>query len=79
MSNYLFQLCIQIRIGVMTFSDDAQRKFALDEYRTRNDAVTAVRAIPYRMGRTNTADAIRFARTNMFSPGNIYHWVVTLI
>ncbi len=55
----------------MTFSDDAQRKFGLNEYRTRNDAVTAVRSIPYRMGRTNTADAIRFARTNMFSPGNM--------
>ncbi len=51
----------------MTFSDNAELKFNLNQYTTRPDAAAAVRLIPYRLGRTNTADAIRFARDNMFS------------
>ena len=59
----------QIRVGVMTFSTDTQLVFNLNQYRTRPDAAAAVRLIPYRTGRTNTADAIRFAKDNMFTTG----------
>ena len=53
----------------MTFSDDVQLQFNMNQYTRRDDASAAVRLIPYRLGGTNTADAIRYARDNMFNPG----------
>ena len=58
----------------MTFSDDVQLQFHMDQYNTRPDAAAAVRAIPYRLGGTNTADAIRYARDNMFNAGELFEF-----
>ena len=39
----------------------------LNDYDTRVEAIEAVRKIKYTMGATNTAAAIRLARTTMFT------------
>ena len=40
----------------------------LNDYDTRVEAIEAVRKIKYTMGKTNTAAALRLARTTMFTP-----------
>ena len=44
--------------------------FHLNQLTTREEAVDAVNGIAWRRGRTNTASALRYARTDMFTETN---------
>ncbi|CAE1302786.1 unnamed protein product [Acanthosepion pharaonis] len=55
----------QVRVGVITFSDDAHLEFSFDKYTSRNELEDAILAIPYRSGITNTAAALRMARLQL--------------
>lgn len=55
----------QVRVGVITFSDDAHLEFSFDKHTSRNELEDAILAIPYRSGITNTAAALRMARLQL--------------
>ena len=55
----------QVRVGTITFSDDAHLEFSLDTYTNRNELEEAILSIPYRSGMTNTAAALRLARLQL--------------
>ena len=52
------------------FSDNAEVEFNLKHFSERKIIIRAIRRIPYRRGTTNTADAIRLARTEVFNGAN---------
>ena len=55
------------RIGVITFSDTAERRFDLKTYSRKEDVMHNINYLPYKRGRTNIADAISLAKDS-FSP-----------
>ncbi|XP_021375367.1 uncharacterized protein LOC110464458 isoform X14 [Mizuhopecten yessoensis] len=55
------------RIGLMTFSDRANREFNLNSYDTKEKLKKAISRTAYIYGRTNTADAFLMARRDMFA------------
>ena len=57
------------RIGAVRFGDSADVQFDLNDYSTKQDVQHALRRIQYVGGRTNIADALRIARTQMFTAG----------
>lgn len=59
-----------VRVGVVIYSTADYIQFHLNEYKTKADIYHAIDAIPYRHGSTNTADAIRTMRTQMFTQVN---------
>jgi Mg-chelatase subunit ChlD len=59
-----------VRVGVVIYSTADYVQFHLNEYRTKADVYKAIDAMPYRFGSTNTADALRAMRTQMFTVGN---------
>ena len=56
----------EFRIGLLRYSTDADPQFGLDDYSKSNDIMDAVDNVRYKDGLTNTAQAIDYARTNMF-------------
>ncbi|XP_076459446.1 LOW QUALITY PROTEIN: uncharacterized protein LOC143292771 [Babylonia areolata] len=56
-----------VRVGVVTYSTEDYIEFHLNRYSTKADVFSAVDNIPYRYGSTNTADALKTMRTEMFS------------
>ena len=56
-----------VRIGVMTFSDEALPVFHLNAYRTREGMLAAIDTIKYTRGTTNTGQALRFLHSLMFT------------
>lgn len=58
----LFSACLDLFL--LVFLKLAQ----LNEYNTRQAAIEAVMKIQYKQGKTNTAEALRVARTSMFNP-----------
>jgi Mg-chelatase subunit ChlD len=62
----------KIRVGVLTFSNNAESSNAinLNRFTDRLGLVAGIRALMYSAGTCNTADALRYARTVMFTPGN---------
>ncbi|XP_052081658.1 collagen alpha-4(VI) chain-like isoform X13 [Mytilus californianus] len=48
-----------IKIGLITFSDDAEIQFTLNTYRRKSDVINAVLNIPYITGITNTHKALQ--------------------
>lgn len=58
------------RVGCITFSDDVDLQFHLDEYSNRADLIDAIGKIPYSRRSTNTAAALKYAREVMFTSGN---------
>lgn len=54
------------RVGLMTFSDRANREFNLNSYTNKEDLKKAISRTTYIYGRTNTADAFLMARQDMF-------------
>jgi len=55
------------QIGVLTFSNDARMRFYLNQYRNRDDVIAAISRLNITLGDTNIADALRMARTELFS------------
>ncbi|CAH1791713.1 unnamed protein product [Owenia fusiformis] len=60
----------QTRIGVMTFSSKPHRVFHLNDVESEEEVSEAIERISQRIGGTYTAEALQFARTDMFSPNN---------
>ena len=60
----------EARVGLLTFSNDADIQFNLDDYADRVSMIDAVDQVPYVKGSTNTADALEVAREDMFTSGN---------
>lgn len=54
------------RVGVVTFGDDANLEFNLNTYSDKQEILTAIAFVPNR-GRTNTQDAIRMTRSDVFT------------
>ena len=59
-----------IRVGAISFSTDVHIHFYLNDHRKKKDVFKSIRAIPYILGSTNTADALQTLRTEMFNPAN---------
>lgn len=60
----------KVRIGVIVFGNDAEVKFHLNSYNNKPDILRAISRIRYSYGRTNTADALKLMRTNVFRRRN---------
>jgi collagen type VI alpha len=59
-----------VRIGLVVFSTEAHVEFHLNSYKNKDDIIDAISRIKYTYGMTNTADALKLMRTEMFSPAN---------
>ena len=59
-----------VRVGVIIYSTDDHLEFNLNTYSTKMDVLTAIEDIPYRYGSTNTADALKTMRTEMYTAAN---------
>jgi len=74
--NYIASLAEQFeisndrtRIGAVKWSDGAEVQFQLNEYRSKQDVIMALRRITFMGGKTNTADAIQ-KMNDMFTSNN---------
>ncbi|XP_069108494.1 cartilage matrix protein-like [Argopecten irradians] len=54
------------RVAVLTYSTNVQIQFLLNTWTTKSDIFSALDIIPYAYGSTNTADAIKMMRTEVF-------------
>ncbi|GFN87838.1 collagen alpha-3(vi) chain [Plakobranchus ocellatus] len=59
-----------VRVGVIIYSTEDHVEFQMNTYRSKVDVYNAVDNIPYRYGSTNTADALKTMRTEMFTARN---------
>lgn len=59
-----------VRVGIVTFSNDDHLEFHLNTYKDKLGLFTAIDDIPYRPGNTNTADALKTMRSDMFTAFN---------
>ena len=55
----------QARVSVITFSDKAFLEFPLEHYSDPVEMKQLISNIPYRTGQTNTADALKLARSQV--------------
>ncbi|XP_041668821.1 cochlin [Cheilinus undulatus] len=68
------------RIGAVQFTYDQRMEFGLYDHHTKDDAINALRSIPYMSGGTATGAAITYATQNLFrraGPGRNFLIVVT--
>ena len=56
------------RVGMVVYSSSSRNRFFLNTYTSRNDIKSAITGTKYIGGRTNTAGALRTARTEQFVP-----------
>lgn len=56
-----------VRVGLLTYSTDVYTQFYLNEYNSKSAIINAIGNVPYNYGSTNTADAMKSMRTEMFS------------
>ncbi|ELT89682.1 hypothetical protein CAPTEDRAFT_104247, partial [Capitella teleta] len=59
-----------IRFGVLQFSTDVELEFNMNDYTARADIQSHIQGMPYIRGTTNTAEAIKYADTTMFTKNN---------
>lgn len=59
-----------VRVGALLFSTHVQIGFHLNKYSRKSDVVNAVGNLPIIYGSTNTADALKVLRTEMFTAEN---------
>jgi Mg-chelatase subunit ChlD len=59
-----------VRVGIIIYSTDDHLQFNLNSYQDKLSMYDAIEAIPYTHGSTNTADALKTMRTEMFTPAN---------
>ena len=61
----------RFRVGLMQFSTDSSTEFNLNDYLTNDGALTAARGVRQGVrGVRNTAEAIDYVRTDMFTAEN---------
>ena len=56
-----------VRVGALIYSTEVEIQFHLNQYRRKSDVLAAVDRIPYIYGSTNTADAMKSMRDEMFT------------
>ena len=56
-----------VRVGLLTFSSTATIRFNLNEVNSRGEFLQRLERIPYAYGDTNTAEALRVLRQQMFT------------
>lgn len=59
-----------VRVGLMTFSSNPKVIFNMNEITNKKTLLERIGRVPYEYGNTNTADAIRALRTQMFTIRN---------
>lgn len=59
-----------VRVGLMTYSTNSEIIIQLNEFQNKEKLLAKIERVPYNYGNTNTADAIRKMRTEMFSKRN---------
>ena len=59
-----------VRVGVAIFADNVRSIFQLNTYSTQYEMLNEIDRIPFLGTSTNTAAAIRYMRTTMFTPQN---------
>ena len=57
----------QLRVGALTYGSDAKIMFHLKQFSRKEDVFDAIDEIPFLYGGKNTAEALRLARTEMFT------------
>ena len=59
-----------VRVGVIIYSTQNHIEFQMNTYKTKTDVYNAIDEIPYRYGSTNTADALKTMREEVFTRRN---------
>ena len=59
-----------VRAGLLIYSTEVTIQFYLNEYKSKVEVLDAVDKVPYVYGSTNTADALKVMRTDMFTREN---------
>ncbi|CAI9721272.1 type VI, alpha [Octopus vulgaris] len=59
-----------VRVGLVTFSDNSVLEFHLNKYFNASELDKAISNVKYKAGSTNTADALRYIRTISLLPQN---------
>ena len=62
-----------MRVGAVIYSTEVEIQFHLNEYRRKVDVMAAIDKIPYIYGSTNTADALKTMRDDMFTFRYFHH------
>ena len=57
----------KIQIGLLTYNDRSNVQFYLNRHKTKSEILNAIDRVEYKIGRRNTANAIKVARNRMFS------------
>ena len=60
----------RVRVGAIVYSSSPEIQFNLQSFSKRSDIFDAIDEMQHMSGDTNTADAIRLARKQMFTPDN---------
>lgn len=60
----------RVRVGVLIYSTQDHVQFHLNSYQSQAELYKAIDMIPYRLGGTNTANALRTVRREMFVAAN---------
>ena len=60
----------EAQLGILRYSDTAEIQFHMNEYNNRAEMADAIDAIQFQSGTTNTAEALRVAREQMFTSAN---------
>ena len=71
--DFLFKANIDggnVRVGIIIYSTEDHLQFHLNAHKTKLDLFVAIDNIPYRYGSTNTADALKTMRTEMYTAAN---------
>ena len=59
-----------VRVGIVIYSTEVYLQFQMNTYTSKVDMFSAIEAIPYRYGSTNTADSLLMMYSEMFTAGN---------
>ncbi len=59
-----------LRVGVLSYNSDIYVHFHLNQYNSKEALLEAIQTIPYNYGSTNTADALKAVRNQMFRHKN---------
>ena len=60
----------RVRVGALIYSSESEIMFHLNQFKSKEFVLDAIDEIPYIYGSTNTAEALRVVRTEMFTPMN---------
>lgn len=56
-----------VQIGVTSFATVTHQQFNMNKYHDKTSLLSAIHALPYQSGNTNTADALNYVTNNSFT------------